>query len=93
MSQVQLEESTASRRGGAAPLLEVRNLTVTFSKEFGFLGRQHRQTRAVDGASFDLYPSETLSLVGESGSGKTTIARCITALTRPTSGSIKYNGA
>ena len=93
MSQIQLEEIGTSRTGGAAPLLEVRNLTVTFSKEFGFLGRQHRQTRAVDGASFELYPSETLSLVGESGSGKTTIARCVTALTRPDSGSIKYNGA
>jgi peptide/nickel transport system ATP-binding protein len=96
MSQVQLTENNAISKStfetSSGPLLQVENLSVTFSKEFGFLGRQTRTTKAVDRVSFNLYPSETLSLVGESGSGKTTIARCITALAAPTSGSIKYNG-
>lgn len=92
MSQIQLENSGVDRGREGSPLLEVKNLSVTFSKEYGFLGRQVRTTKAVDDVTFDLYPNETLSIVGESGSGKTTIARCITALTTPTSGSVRYNG-
>ncbi len=56
------------------------------------MGRRSKTTRAVDNISFELNPNETLSLVGESGSGKTTVARCVTALIPPTSGSVKYRG-
>src|SRR5512144_1953481 len=34
-------------------------------------------TRAVDGASFDVYPGRTLGIVGESGCGKSVTARSI----------------
>ena len=90
MSQVQLSETV---NGASSPMLEVKNLSVTFHKEFGFLGRRSRTTKAVDNISFQLNPNETLSIVGESGSGKTTVARCVTALNPPTSGSVKYWGA
>jgi len=73
-------------------MLEVRELSVTFHKEVGFLGRQARTTKAVDSISFHLNPNETLSIVGESGSGKTTVARCVTALVTPTSGNVRYWG-
>ncbi len=91
MSQVQLSE-TANGSGTSSPMLEVKNLSGTFHKEFGFLGRKSRTTKAVDNVSFQLNPNETLSIVGESGSGKTTVARCVTALNPPTSGSVKYCG-
>jgi oligopeptide/dipeptide ABC transporter ATP-binding protein len=57
----------------AAPLLEVRDLTVRFTGERG-------KVRAVAGVSFDLAPGETLGLVGESGCGKTVTALSILRL-------------
>ncbi len=57
----------------AAPLLEVRDLTVNFAVARG-------QVRAVAGVSFDLAPGETLGLVGESGCGKTVTALSILRL-------------
>jgi len=54
-------------------ILEVRNLSVSFS-------RGGRQMKAVDDVSFTVAAGETLGLVGESGSGKTTIGRAILRL-------------
>ena len=47
---------------------------------------------AVDGVSFSILPSETVSLVGESGCGKTTTARMVLRLERPTAGRIEFEG-
>ncbi|MBV9358686.1 MAG: ABC transporter ATP-binding protein [Chloroflexi bacterium] len=53
-----------------APLLSVRNLQTYFFSDEGTV-------RAVDGASFDIYPGQTLGVVGESGCGKSVTARSI----------------
>jgi ABC-type dipeptide/oligopeptide/nickel transport system ATPase component len=49
-------------------LLEVRDLVVSYAAGDG------RETRAVNGVSFDVHAGETVALVGESGCGKSSIA-------------------
>ncbi len=58
------------------PLLEVRDLRVTFR---GARGTVH----AVDGLDFTVGAGEVLGLVGESGSGKSVSLRAITRLLHP----------
>jgi len=45
---------------------------------------------AVDDVSFTLEPGASLALVGASGSGKSTIGKLMTAVEKPTSGSIRF---
>jgi len=52
------------------PLLSVRNLKTRFFQDEG-------TTKAVDGASFDVFPGRTLGIVGESGCGKSVTAQSI----------------
>ena len=59
------------------PLLEVKNLSVTFPV-------RGQAVRAVDDVSFAVEEGTTAGLVGESGSGKTTIGRALLKLTPST---------
>jgi oligopeptide transport system ATP-binding protein len=70
-----------------APALEVVDLVKHFPSKRG------QVVHAVDGVSFTLGRGEMLGLVGESGSGKSTVANCVLRLTKPTSGTIRLNGA
>ena len=74
------------------PVVEVRDLVVTFKGTSRRGLAQNRVIRAVDGVSLRIDREETLGLVGESGSGKSTTARAILRLTPIQSGSILFEG-
>ena len=52
------------------PILSIQNLKTYFRQDEGIV-------KAVDGASFDVYPGKTVGVVGESGCGKSVTARSI----------------
>jgi oligopeptide/dipeptide ABC transporter ATP-binding protein len=58
---------------GAAPVLEVKDLTVAFPTDDGVV-------HAVRGVSFTLEPGQVLGIVGESGSGKSVTSLAIMGL-------------
>ena len=73
----------------ADPLLEIRDLKVTFRTDDGLV-------RAVDGVSATLNAGETLGIVGESGSGKSvtmmSVMRLITDPNAQFEGEVIYKG-
>ena len=73
------------------PLLEVRDLAVTFTGR-GW-GGDRGKVHAVRGIDFSVRPGEAFALVGESGSGKSTTAKCVAGLQQPTRGSLTFAGS
>ncbi|MFC8295982.1 ABC transporter ATP-binding protein [Streptomyces sp. NPDC057242] len=75
--------------GTPGPLVEVRDLTVSFDRADG-------SVRAVDGLSLTLDEGRALALVGESGSGKSTVAGALLGLHRGTgakvTGTVRVGG-
>jgi simple sugar transport system ATP-binding protein len=66
----------------ADPLLEARDLT----KNYG-------QVRALDGASFTVYPGEVVALIGDNGAGKSTLVKVLSGAIRPDGGQILIKGS
>src|SRR5215467_9474703 len=73
----------------AAPLLEVRDLTVAFPARTGLIVAAHD-------VSFDVAEGETVGVVGESGSGKSVTLRSLLGLVpypgEVINGRISWNG-
>ena len=64
---------TTDQESDGTPLLSVRNLSIEFATDTGWL-------RVTDDVSFDVLEGETLGLVGESGSGKTVTSLAVMGL-------------
>ena len=76
----------------AGNLLEVRNLKKYYSVKSGFLNKDRRSVKAVDGINLSVKQGEILGIVGESGCGKSTLGRSILRLIEPTSGEVIFEG-
>jgi peptide/nickel transport system ATP-binding protein len=76
-----------------APLLEVRNLTKSFTtrKRSLFGGSPGGSVLAVDDVSFEVRRGECLGLVGESGCGKTITSKILMRAISADSGSVTFN--
>jgi oligopeptide transport system ATP-binding protein len=73
-------------------LMRTENLTKWFASRGGFINRTVSNVRAVDGVSIGVRRGETFGLVGESGCGKTTFGRTVMRLTKPTRGTVMFDG-
>jgi oligopeptide/dipeptide ABC transporter ATP-binding protein len=91
-----LAEPAAAAPGTDQPVLEVRDLHVSFAGRVGLgagvAGKKATISRAVDGVDLTLRRGEVLALAGESGCGKTTLARTIMGLESPNQGEIRFMG-
>ncbi|MGW9158722.1 ABC transporter ATP-binding protein [Microbacterium sp. NPDC055665] len=76
--------SRDSRRADAAIVVD------GVSKHYPAPRRGQEAVTAVDDVSFRLEPGEALALVGASGSGKSTIAKMLTGVEKPTSGTVRF---
>jgi len=74
------------------PLIDVRDLRVTFPVFGGVMRSRIAGVKAVDGVTFTIEEGEVLGLVGESGSGKTTVGRALINLLRFTSPGVELGG-
>lgn len=69
----------------AEPIYQARNLVKIYR-------RGPQPVTAVSDVTVDIRSGQRLGIVGESGSGKSTLIRMLAALSRPTSGEIRFAG-
>ncbi len=97
MTAQALQPSPVHAPSGERPLVQARDLAMTFDVSAPWLNRViERRPRtllhAVDGVSFEIERGKTLALVGESGCGKSTVARLLVGLYHPSRGSFSFDG-
>jgi simple sugar transport system ATP-binding protein len=73
--------AATSDSGSGQALLEARDL----SKRYGHV-------RALDGASFAVFPGEVVALIGDNGAGKSTLVKILSGAIRPDGGQIVVEG-
>src|SRR6266436_4435301 len=70
----------------ALKIAELRNVSKTFHMGKG------RELKVLDQIDLAVHEGELFALLGQSGSGKSTLLRCLTGLTKPTSGRVTAYG-
>jgi ABC-type glutathione transport system ATPase component len=78
----------------AVPVIDVRDVRVTFPRRHGGGDSNRRRGRlvALDGVSLSVAKGECVGVVGESGCGKSTLVRTIVGLQKPDSGQVMVEG-
>ena len=83
--------------GGAAPMIETRNLGKIFRRPpwaiAGSTRTGARSVRALRSINLNVERGEIFGLVGPNGAGKTTLLRILATLLLPTEGTARINGA
>ena len=80
-----LVEPAAPGRESAAPVIDIRGLSLTFQTADG-------PVYALSDVDLSVAPGDFVSFIGPSGCGKTTLMRVIADLEKPTEGAVTVNG-
>ncbi|HYZ74835.1 MAG TPA: nitrate/sulfonate/bicarbonate ABC transporter ATP-binding protein [Chthoniobacterales bacterium] len=70
----------------APAIAELRNVSKSFTVGHG------RELKVLDQIDLSIREGELLALLGQSGSGKSTLLRCLTGLTKPSTGRVLCHG-
>jgi NitT/TauT family transport system ATP-binding protein len=81
-----LQPSTITAATDRPVIAELCNITKTYTVAGG------RELKVLDQIDLAVHEGELLALLGQSGSGKSTLLRCLTGLTKPTSGRVTAYG-
>ena len=76
----------------ARPLIEVKNLELTYITKKNWFGKVKERFTAVKGVNLKILPGERLGLVGESGCGKSTLGKLMLGLEIPNKGAVIWKG-
>ena len=75
------------------PQILVENLVKHFTvSEGGFLRRQSRVVKALDGISLSITPGEVVGYIGPNGAGKSTTVKILSGILVPDSGKVEVSG-
>ena len=77
-----LAEPAGASQFASAPILEVKDLAVSFGG-----------IKAVNGLTFSVHEGEIVSVIGPNGAGKTSAFNCISGFYRPNQGSVVFDGS
>lgn len=77
--------STNQQRGSAIPLIELVDITKTYSNG-------EMAVQVLKGISLKIHPGEFVAIMGQSGSGKSTLMNILGCLDRPTTGQYLFDG-
>jgi energy-coupling factor transporter ATP-binding protein EcfA2 len=69
-----------------------RARTLTTALRLDGVSFAYRESPALSGVSFTLAPAERVALLGRNGAGKSTVARLVTGLLRPATGTVRVGG-
>jgi peptide/nickel transport system ATP-binding protein len=83
---------TGESGSGAAPLVELREVSLRYIARRGILGQRKVHVDAIDRVSLSVRPGEFVGIVGESGSGKTSVARLIVGAEQRSAGELLIEG-
>ncbi|MFF6777790.1 ATP-binding cassette domain-containing protein [Streptomyces sp. NPDC012637] len=76
------------------PFIELDDVRKSFSvrRRSGFLRRERREVRAVDGISFAVEKGEMVGYIGPNGAGKSTTIKMLTGILTPSGGRLSVAG-